>query len=142
MPQILELSEHLYEVYFGLNDLHLSLGLDFMFESLAGGLVDHGMQQVKAKNLRTGFGGIGRIGTGAVPAEHILSEHVRLGSSVVILSRTFSSGCVDESMEQEIDRLRAEERRLRLLSTAQLERNSEMLKNEIWEVACRKRASS
>ena len=36
-----------------------------------------------------GFGGIARIGEGLLPSDYILGEHVRLGSSSVILSRTF-----------------------------------------------------
>lgn len=36
-----------------------------------------------------GFGGIARIGEGDLPSDNILGEHVRLGSSSVILSRTF-----------------------------------------------------
>ena len=36
-----------------------------------------------------GFGGIARIGEGDLPSDHILGEHVRLGSTSVILSRTF-----------------------------------------------------
>ena len=37
----------------------------------------------------SGFGGIARIGEGMLPSDNILGEHVRLGSSSVILSRTF-----------------------------------------------------
>lgn len=36
-----------------------------------------------------GFGGIARIGEGDLPSENILGEHMRLGSTSVILSRTF-----------------------------------------------------
>ena len=36
-----------------------------------------------------GFGGIARIGEGDLPSDKILGEHVRLGSTSVILSRTF-----------------------------------------------------
>ena len=36
-----------------------------------------------------GFGGIARIGEGDLPSDNILGEHVRLGSTSVILSRTF-----------------------------------------------------
>lgn len=36
-----------------------------------------------------GFGGIARIGEGDLPSDYILGEHVRLGSTSVILSRTF-----------------------------------------------------
>jgi hypothetical protein len=77
------------EVHVGLNDLHLALGLDFMFEVLAGGLLDHVFTICKTKGLKYGFGGIARLGRGLLPAEEILMEHARLGSSQVILSRDF-----------------------------------------------------
>lgn len=79
-----------FELHVGLNDLHLGLGLDFMFEVLTGGLLEGVAQACEARGVLFGFGGIARIGgTGAISAEHILGEHVRLGSRQVILSRDF-----------------------------------------------------
>jgi 2-keto-3-deoxy-L-rhamnonate aldolase RhmA len=77
------------EVYIGLNDLHLSLGLDFLFEPLGLGLVDWMAEKVKAHGKAFGFGGIATMHSGELPAERILGEHVRLGSSAVILSSRF-----------------------------------------------------
>lgn len=77
------------EIFIGLNDLHISLGLNFMFEVLSGGLVDYMAAKCRAKNIPFGFGGIARIGDGTLPAEKILGEHIRLQSTSVILSRTF-----------------------------------------------------
>ena len=77
------------EVHIGLNDLHLAYHLDFMFEPLVNGLVENICLKLKEANLPFGFGGIARIGEGTLPAEKILMEHYRLGSSRVILSRTF-----------------------------------------------------
>lgn len=77
------------EIHIGLNDLHLSLGLDFMFETLANGLVEEICQKIAAHGIPYGFGGIAKIGHGDVPAEYILEEHIRLNSSMVILSRSF-----------------------------------------------------
>lgn len=77
------------EIYIGLNDLHLSLHKSFMFELLAEGTVDEICRVLKANSIKYGFGGIGRIGGGLLPADHILAEHTRLGSQMVILSRTF-----------------------------------------------------
>ena len=77
------------ELFFGLNDLHIGLGLKFMFEVLSGGLVDYMAQKCKVKGVSFGFGGIARIGDGILPADNILGEHIRLGSESVILSRTF-----------------------------------------------------
>lgn len=77
------------EIYVGLNDLHLSLHKTFMFEMLADGTVDEICDVLRTNKIKYGFGGIGRIGGGMLPADHILAEHVRLGSQMVILSRTF-----------------------------------------------------
>lgn len=77
------------EFFVGLNDLHISLGLDFMFEIVSDGLLDYIASRLNAANKPWGFGGIARIGEGTLPAEKILAEHVRLKSSSVILSRTF-----------------------------------------------------
>ena len=77
------------EIYIGLNDLHISMGLSFMFELLSGGMVEYMADKIKAAGKPFGFGGIAKIGEGILPAEKVLGEHYRLGSSAVILSRTF-----------------------------------------------------
>lgn len=77
------------EVHIGLNDLHLELGLDFMFEPLANGLVDDMAAILCASGVPFGIGGIARVGEGLLPAELLLAEHARLGSTAAILSRTF-----------------------------------------------------
>lgn len=77
------------EVHIGLNDLHLGYKMNFMFELLADGTVDKLCKKFKAKNIPYGFGGVSRVGTGTLPAEHIIIEHYRLGSQIVILSRSF-----------------------------------------------------
>lgn len=77
------------EVFIGLNDLSLGYGKKFMFELLSNGTVERICLAFREKGLPYGFGGIAGIGTGALPAEAILKEHYRLGSSMVILSRSF-----------------------------------------------------
>ncbi len=77
------------EIHIGLNDLHLSYGLTFMFELLSNGVVENLCQKCKAKGIPYGFGGIARIGEGTLPAERIVMEHYRLGSTRAILSRSF-----------------------------------------------------
>lgn len=94
------------EVHIGLNDLHLSLGLDFMFELISGTLVEYLVNKIKEKNIVYGIGGISTIGTGTLSADLILKEHVRLGSTQLILSREFKKHCVSlESFKLEIDKL-------------------------------------
>jgi len=77
------------EIHIGLNDLHLSMGLTFMFELLSGGIVEYLSKKIVAKNIKFGFGGVARVGQGTLDATLILSEHYRLNSSMVILSRDF-----------------------------------------------------
>ena len=77
------------EVFIGLNDLSIGYGRKFMFELLADGTVDRLCRKFKDKNLPFGFGGIASLGKGLLPSENVLIEHYRLGSSCVILSRSF-----------------------------------------------------
>ena len=77
------------EIFVGLNDLHITMGLTFMFELLSGGLVEYIANKCNAAGMPFGFGGIARIGEGDLPSDYILGEHARLGSQSVILSRTF-----------------------------------------------------
>ena len=79
----------LSEIYIGLNDLHLDMGLKFMFEPLENGIIDKVVEVIRPTNIPFGFGGIARVGEGVIPGELVLAEHIRLGSSSVILSRTF-----------------------------------------------------
>lgn len=78
------------EVHVGINDLHLGYHLNFMFELVANGTVETLCRKFAEKGVPYGFGGVGRPGSNvALPAERILAEHYRLGSSQVILSRAF-----------------------------------------------------
>ena len=77
------------EVFVGLNDLHISMGLTFMFELLSDGIMEYIANKCNKVNMPFGFGGIARIGEGDLLSDNILGEHIRLGSSSVILSRTF-----------------------------------------------------
>ena len=88
LDEVLEI-KGVEEIHIGLNDLHLSYGLSFMFELLANGTVDRIIDRIKKTKIPYGFGGISHLGDGLVPAEMIVKEHYRLGSSRVILSRGF-----------------------------------------------------
>lgn len=77
------------EIHIGLNDLHLSYGMTFMFELLANGIVEMLCKKMKEKGIPYGFGGIARLRTGDLPAENVIMEHYRLGSTRAILSRSF-----------------------------------------------------
>lgn len=95
------------EIHIGLNDLHLSYGMHFMFEPLANGMVEKLCDRIREDGIPYGFGGIARLGTGPLPAERIVTEHYRLHSSGVILSRSF---CNEKQVKDlsEIERIFAE----------------------------------
>ncbi|SFF58765.1 2-keto-3-deoxy-L-rhamnonate aldolase RhmA [Halobacillus alkaliphilus] len=76
-------------IHIGLNDLHIGYRKYFMFELLVDGTVERLCNRIKEKSIPYGFGGIAKLGQGALSAENIIAEHYRLGSSMVILSRSF-----------------------------------------------------
>lgn len=77
------------EIHIGLNDLHLGYGMKFLFQPLADGTVERLASKIRHRGIPFGFGGVARPGSGALPAESILREHYRIGSSMVIVSRRF-----------------------------------------------------
>ena len=81
--------EGIDSIHIGLNDLSLGYGKQFMFELLTDGTVEKLCEKIRGKNIPYGFGGIASLGKGAVPAEMIIKEHYRLGSTCAILSRSF-----------------------------------------------------
>ena len=81
--------EGIDEVFVGLNDLSLGYGMKFMFELLANGTVEKLCKKFEAKGIPYGFGGIAALGKGMLPAERVIAEHYRLGSTCAILSRSF-----------------------------------------------------
>ncbi len=81
--------EGIDSIHIGLNDLSLGYGKKFMFELLTDGTVERLCTKIREKNIPYGFGGIASLGKGMVPAEMIIKEHYRLGSTCAILSRSF-----------------------------------------------------
>lgn len=77
------------EIYIGLNDLSLGYHKKFMFELLADGTVEKLCFKFRQKGIPYGFGGIASVGKGLLPAEMVIREHYRLGSTSAILSRSF-----------------------------------------------------
>ena len=92
------------EIHIGLNDLCISYGLTFMFELLANGTVEMLCEKFKKAGIPYGFGGIAKLGYGLLPAEKIIMEHYRLGSTRAILSRSFCDSTKIEDVN-EIDRV-------------------------------------
>ncbi len=105
------------EVHIGLNDLHLAYNKNFMFELLCDGTVERLADIIKGYDIPFGIGGIARLGGGLLPAEYIIAEHYRLGSSAAILSRSFcdidetmSINEIEKNFRKEVSKIRAFER--------------------------------
>lgn len=129
------------EIFIGLNDLHLSYGMTFMFEPLADGTVEMLCQKCKEKGVSYGFGGIARIGEGMLPAERIVMEHYRLGSSRAILSRSFCNAeeiedvvAIESIFRENMARLRAFEESLAVRTEADYVDNSGVVKCCVKEI--------
>lgn len=120
----------LTRLHFGLNDLHLEMGLAMMFELVANGALSDAAAALRARGVRFGIGGIARAGEGLVPPENLLGEHVRLGSDAAILSRTLHRNAPDlAALKAEMDfpaelaRLQAIYHDFRPAGAARLEEN-------------------
>jgi 2-keto-3-deoxy-L-rhamnonate aldolase RhmA len=125
-------------VHVGLNDLHIERGTTFMFEFLADGGVDAIAAKLRAAGITFGFGGMARIGGLLPPAERILAEHFRLGSTGVILSRSFchpsqatGSEAFEAMFRQEVAKIRAEEARLAQADASFFERTRLQVVEEV-----------
>ena len=120
----------LERLHIGLNDLHLDLGQDFLFQPLANGVLETPAAALRAAGIVFGIGGVARAREGIVSPDFLLGEHVRLGSQVAILSQTFHRNAVTlaelrSSMDfaEELRRLRAIHERFRAMDAHGLERN-------------------
>jgi len=129
------------EIYIGLNDLHLDMQMKFIFEPLAIGLIDKIAAVIKSAGLPFGFGGIARAGEGIIPGELVLGEHIRLGSSSVILSRTFCRGIdlkissgPDNILATEIQKLENSAKKSKLRSEEQVESDRRRLQMLVEDV--------
>lgn len=110
------------EIHVGINDLHIGMQLDFMFELLSGGIIDYIADAVKCKGIRFGFGGIAKVGQGIVPAEMIIGEHYRIGSEMAILSRSFRDNN-ENGIRNEIDKIRKVEKEILNWSESDFDHN-------------------
>ncbi|OOC48922.1 MULTISPECIES: aldolase/citrate lyase family protein [Thioalkalivibrio] len=132
------------QIHIGLNDLSLATGLDFLFEPLAGGMLEAPAALCREAGVAFGFGGVGAVGKGEIPAESILGEHVRLGSEWVILSRAFREVVSQEDpatgaarLRGELGRLQAAEQRFRAATPEQLGENRDEVRSRIFRLAAR-----
>lgn len=129
-------------IHLGLNDMHLELGMKFMFELLANGTVEKLGKKIEAKGIPFGFGGIATLDGGALPGSMVLKEHVRLGSSMVIVSRSFCNTDVVTDLNEVkrifdtgISGLRALEKEASQADAAYLEENREAVVAAVNKIA-------
>jgi hypothetical protein len=97
------------EIYIGLNDLALSLGVRNRFALLDTPLVALLAEKIRAGGIPFGFGGLGRASdtTLPIPSDLVYAEYARLGASSGLLSQVFLR------KEQPGERLAADVRELR-----------------------------
>lgn len=148
LDQVLELGGF-DEIHIGLNDLHLSYGMTFMFELLANGTVESLCKKIAATGIPYGFGGIARIGEGTLPAEWIVKEHYRLGSTRAILSRSFCNAeeirdlkKIEVIFAENMARLRDCEQEYKSLSEEEFEENRKAVKRCVAEIVSKKMAKA
>ena len=129
------------ECYIGLNDLHLGYGQKFMFQLLADGTVEQICKKFTAAGKPYGFGGIARGGTGTLPAERIIAEHVRLGSQAVILARSFCNTAlisdpdeISRTFQQEVPKIRQTEQLCAAYSPEEFQTNTETVRQIVQNI--------
>ena len=129
MDDILKL-DGIDECFIGLNDLHLGYHRKFMFELLADGTTESICKRFAFAGKPYGFGGIARVGTGTLPAQKIIGEHVRLRSTAVILSRSFCNTAqisdpeeIRSLFETEVPKIRQAEQEYSLMTPEALMEN-------------------
>ncbi|MDT0161593.1 aldolase/citrate lyase family protein [Bacillus sp. AG4(2022)] len=128
-------------IHIGLNDLHLSYNMKFMFELLANGTVEMLCEKIKAKGIHYGFGGIAQLGQGTLPAENIIAEHYRLGSSMAILSRSFCDTKkninllqINKIFEYGINQVRDFEEQISYKDKSFFVENKQIVKDKVMEI--------
>ncbi|ABR54315.1 HpcH/HpaI aldolase [Methanococcus vannielii SB] len=141
IDEILDI-EGIDEIHVGLNDLHLGMGLNFMFELLSGGIVEYLSKKIVTKGITFGFGGVGRLKEDLpLDPKLILSEHYRLNSTRVILSRDFHGNAktFDDirdkiDLKLEVEKLNKYMDYLSTLTKEDLLNNQTTLKNNVNEI--------
>lgn len=93
ITEILEVGTIDY-VHIGLNDLHMQHNMKFMFELYSDGIIENIVGDLQKAEVAYGFGGVARLDAKLKPHPRlVLAEHKRLGSSLIILSRSFLRVC-------------------------------------------------
>lgn len=128
-------------LHIGLNDLHLDMGYQFMFQPLADGVLDAACASMHAQGVAFGIGGVARAREGIVSPDFLLGEHVRLGSTGAILSRSFHRGAasldalkMEMDFAGEVDKLQKIFAKFQTMSPEELGKNQVETSNRIADV--------
>ena len=128
-------------IHIGLNDLSLSLRQKFLFEPLLDPRFLDLCALLRQRQIPFGFGGIAQLNTGRLPAQLILAEHYRLGSSMVILARSFMTmettgdyGQVRHDFAAAVEHIRDYEKQLRQKPEAFFLENRAIMTEKIREI--------
>lgn len=119
------------EAHIGLNDLHLSMGLDFLYELMVHGQVEFLANKFKKYNIPFGVGGVAKMNEGDLKGEVIIREHARVGSSAVILSRSFKSRVDLKDIKNEVQNLQSVFLSAMNFSKKKLHENKKLLDNNV-----------
>lgn len=92
--------------HIGLNDLSIAFKLSFMFEVVEDERFLNAVKVLNEYRIKFGFGGVAKLGQGEMPAELIISQHRRLGSSRAILSRTFKEQVSFDNSAKEVSSIK------------------------------------
>lgn len=129
-------------IHVGLNDIHLQRGTRFMFEFLSEGLMDQIARKIRDTHIPFGFGGVGRTDALKPTGARILGEHLRLGSTSVILSRAFINIDAFDGLEHfaaslrdGVNDIRECLQHLKTVPDDYFEENKRICRQEIMEVA-------
>ena len=141
IDEILEIKGIDY-IHIGLNDIHIQRKTHFMFEFLADGYIDILAEKIKKKNIPFGFGGVAHMQSDLLPlAKDIIAEHYRVGSTGVILSRSFIQYQENQDINEfgnkfikRVQELREIEKELQNKNEYFFERNKEIVKQDIYKV--------
>lgn len=88
--------------HIGLNDLSIAFKFPFMFEIVEDERFLNAVKVLNKHGIKFGFGGVAKLGQGEMPAELIISQHRRLGSSRAILSRVFKEQVSFDNSAKEV----------------------------------------
>lgn len=141
LDSILDL-DRVRRIHIGLNDLHIAKKTKFMFEPFMNGTLENIALKANQRGISFGIGGMAQIGSHLKPSpQSLLAEHRRLGSTAVILSRSFINFSEEESVDDiyekfftRIASVRAWEKELDSWSPEMFEENRVSLSDEVIKI--------